>query len=186
MEVERSATRKLRDSLRLWNVRNVDDLLDVTSGDLAAVFRAKRGNRTEYTPHAGWFTLESAKSLNGGTESLAEMAVVYCMLRLQTGNRFRVPLLYRQQKDQPYSPLGFVEAIIRFRRKVLVSSPRLASRLGVRTGRPAPVRCVVIVESEFGEDQHGHFDLPVPLLILASRENADGGEPRTGGTQHAE
>lgn len=70
MMVERSATQKLRGLFSELGLRRHWDLLDVEDRRLRSVPRADEAGAGEYNPRSGWFRINSAKSLNDGTESL--------------------------------------------------------------------------------------------------------------------
>jgi hypothetical protein len=162
MNVEKSATNKIKSIfMRSMCCDDDDNRLSTTQFE----FESEKGS--EFTSQRGWFSIDHAFSVNGGSESLQEMAVVYCLLRLQTRNRFRIPLLIRDEFSKCSKSLGHIGAIVKYRTKVLFHSTKLANiirknqRLSVND-----ITSVAIVDNETGEDRNGCYDLPVPMFIF--------------------
>lgn len=166
MLAEKSATRKLRSIFEAMGTSSLRDFISMTDEEIDHTLATFAAEDCQYSERYGWYELSSATSLNGGIESLKDIAVAYALLRVQQANRFRVPLLYRPTRDFPYSAIGSVEAVSRFGERTLFRSTALRKKL--KADRQRRVGSIAVVESEIGEDRYGAFEIPIILAVLGT------------------
>jgi hypothetical protein len=104
--------------------------------------------------------------MNEGTESLKAMAAAYAALRVEYANRFRVPLLYRENPNMAFHSIGPVEAITMFGDQCLFRSIEL--RRCLCEFLPERLEAIALVESEFDKDRMGDFEVPIITAVLTT------------------
>ena len=166
---ERSAMRQLRQYFKENKIETSRDLLSkefTKSSGLSQSF-ANDG----YSSRHGWFVLDTVKSLNGGSESAIDTTITFGLLRLSVGLKFRPQLFFGSPQGSEYSQVGYVEGMVRFGSRCLVRCPELRAYL--RKTKTKTVIITAVVESEFGTDADGEFELPVLQFVFASAANPD-------------
>jgi len=166
---EKEALRKLRRLLEIAGIHQPQDFESVS----LATERAKsvvqpqgipKAEQQRYSPLHGWLRVNRIISINGGSEEVEDVVRAFLFLKERHETLVRPPVIIRNKSESHY---------------VIQATAQEASHLWVRCwpkngSAPRTVaqlvskRCSVIVESEFGEDDQGAFDIPVVICIILS------------------
>jgi hypothetical protein len=166
MIAEKSASEKLRKVFLELGATSMRSFISLDDEYIAKVIQGYQIQERHYSEELGWYAFTRARSINDGTESLKSVASTYAALRVQSANRFKVPLLYRTCRKSAFCNIGSIEAIAMFGSDCLFRSMELKKVLCA--SQICKLNSIAIVESETGQDQMGLFDIPIILAVLVT------------------
>lgn len=118
-----------------------------------------------FAPEHGWLRIKRVVSLNNGSVEVAEISRAFQLLKERHERVFRPPVLLRRSKgiETAYyvQAADIDENTLHVRCWPNGHRTRTLRRLAAR-------RCAAIVESEFGSDSAGNFDVPILLGVIVA------------------
>lgn len=165
MIAEQAAAQKLLDFFSRLGVSSLHQFLSIEEDVLDSVVATVASDDTSREASAAWHQLRGVKSLNSGCEDIRSAVVCHTMLRLCRPKQVYVPLLWKGSKSVPYTPCGVVDAMCMHGDVGLFRSTELRKRIGAKD--VTNIMATVITESEYGEDEDGHFELPIAVAVAA-------------------
>lgn len=171
---EQCAIKKLRNLLFAKGIQNVGEFEDTPS--LALPPQRGGGHergvvRGRHSPANGWLRVTRIMSVNDGSTEPLDVALAYRYLKERNEKLVRPPVLVCGEDGSEFQYV--VQAAD-------VHDEHLCLRCWPVNGRPRTVaniavgRCTAIVESEFGTDAEGSFDVPILLCVLVSSRSEEG------------
>jgi hypothetical protein len=119
----------------------------------------------------GWLKVDQIISLNSGSVVAEDIVRTYQFLKADHDKEVRPPLLVstRRGTKMPYTieAVAEHEGFVRVRCWPVTKAPRTVAALTTFT-------CTGIVESEFGRDDGGEFDIPILICAIVSARSSTG------------
>jgi hypothetical protein len=157
---EKSALAKLRTVFSRLNVSRLGELEGVDTATFKSTLSCPQSKRTladmPYRYVHGWEVVSRLVSLNGGSECIRETVLVFQILREKNKLDLRLPLFERQ--GATLTTVGSISRLVEWNGGIRA---QVTNRKSKRTSSPGHL--TLFVESEFGRDELGTFDLPVAI-----------------------
>jgi hypothetical protein len=171
MLAEKSATKKLRRIFEGLGVASIRGFLSTDDDRLNSTLLGFVENDRPYAEEGGWYRFTSTTSINGGSHQMKDVVIAYALLRLRQGKGLQVPLLYCSPRCTSPTQLGQVEAIAMFGEQAVFRSCRL--RKVLKDTKKRAITAVAVVDSVFGTDRQGDFELPIIVAVLVTNPTTD-------------
>jgi hypothetical protein len=174
VQVEQAALARARSLLAKAGINSLDDLghssVELASGNAQGVSRgAEKGSGKLYQARHGWLRVRTIHSLNGGSEAVRDIVTAYQILKRLHEQQVRPPLLVSLSNG--VATLSRIEAVAESEQHLhLRCWPRKSGKYSIQGLEGAP--CTAIVESEFGHDRDGDFDIPILMCAIVSARTA--------------
>lgn len=165
---EKEALKKIRGAL---GAAGIHSLIDFESVPFSTSLRGGSFKKKQVIPQLeaqfssqhGWLNVHRVVSINGGSEAVEDVARAFRFLKDRHESIVRPPVIIKSSDRHSY---------------VIQAAAEKEGRLKVRcwptdgssrsVGHLELMRCTAIVESEFGTDERGRFDVPILMCIIIS------------------
>ena len=161
--LEQQTLRKLKEFLTRSGIHRPSDfdVVSIATERINLRVRSRGKLKTpvqpQYSPLHGWLVVDRIVSINGGSEDVEDVTRAFMFLKERNEADVRPPVIIRRKQQQEY----LIQAVAEQRGELLV---RCWPTIGGVSRSVAPLasrRCTAVVESEYGEDHAGSFDIPV-------------------------
>jgi len=183
---EDRALTRIRAALDYAGVSGLDELLNASPGAFGRVIRFLKENTPvtvasqPFSPQHGWLAVDRVVSTNGGTENAMDIKLAYQFFKERHETLFRPPVLVSSANG--YTTKYVVQAVDASNNSLRVRCWPAKDGVPRTVGDLTDLHCVALVESEFGSDESGDFDIPLLICLVVSHRgpssqsnnNADG------------
>lgn len=165
---EQEALKKMRRALENAGILNPGDFETVAfsrqgRGALFNKPESEKSVQPLFSSLHGWLKVHGIVSLNDGSIVVEDVVRAFRFLKQRYETVVRPPVIIKSEIATPY----IIQATAEVGNSMMVRcwpikhSPRTVTRLETR-------RCTAIVESEFGTDNDGDFDIPILVCVILS------------------
>lgn len=169
VQIEQKALKKLRQAFASLNVTTQSGFENLSDERIDHLV-SRNGpspdiSRDLYPPESGWLAVTKIRSINGGCEEMREVVRAYQLLKRANEDIFRPPVLI--STGQGIVSKFRMEAAAEYRGVAYIRWWPTRGR-SASAARQVGYPVTLIVESEFGRDHAGDFDIPVVVCVVIS------------------
>lgn len=168
VQLERKAIAKIRELFEKLKINCLESLGDVPASDFEPLIVVPEESKTDSFPVSqGWFNVDRVVLMNGGTCCPIEMVRCFQVLKRRNESSVCLPV-YAVTKSRLEPSKSVAAGIDYFGVPKLRIWPKKAQGMSVQ--QLASFKCIALVESEFGCDALGNFDVPVLRALIFRSE----------------